>query len=96
MWASSHCSYLVSYRTHAGVVDGPGVGGGSRDNDLGTEQRRTGLQGVIVNETGGLVEAVRHGLGRCGGGGEGENTKEASGLSKLSSNSTLSNLLLEP
>mmetsp|Transcript_34451 Transcript_34451/g.81642 ORF Transcript_34451/g.81642 Transcript_34451/m.81642 type:complete len:228 (+) Transcript_34451:610-1293(+) len=47
---------------HPGIVDVPGVGGGSGNDEPGTEQRCALLEGVVVNDAGGLVKAVWHGL----------------------------------
>ena len=55
-------AHAISDLTHARVVDVAAVRARAGDDELGAEERRAALEGVVVDEAGRLVEAVGHGL----------------------------------
>ena len=63
-------AHLVADLPHALVVVVARVRGRAGDDQLGAVQHGVGLEGVVVDEAGVLVEPVRQGLEEDGGGGD--------------------------
>mmetsp|Transcript_11910 Transcript_11910/g.50040 ORF Transcript_11910/g.50040 Transcript_11910/m.50040 type:complete len:296 (-) Transcript_11910:20-907(-) len=63
-------AHLVADLPHALVVVVARVRGRAGDDQLGAVQHGVGLEGVVVDEAGVLVEPVRQGLEENGGGGD--------------------------